>query len=54
MELHNDKNSLTRKEALQKMGTYATLTAIGTFMVLNPLKAQTASGPIDPGGDPFA
>ena len=38
-----DKNSLeknaygiTRKDAIKKMGKYAALTAVGTFMILNP------------------
>lgn len=37
---------ITRKEALQKIGNYgkyATLTALGTYMILNPQKAQAAS-----------
>jgi len=40
-----DKN-IDRKEALQKIGTYgkyAALTALGTYLVLNPQKAQAAS-----------
>jgi hypothetical protein len=45
-------NTISRKEAIKKMGKYATLTAIGTFTVLNPLKAQSSSPP-DPGGNPF-
>tara|TARA_R110002126_G_scaffold281512_2_gene429345 strand:+ start:13587 stop:13688 length:102 start_codon:yes stop_codon:yes gene_type:complete len=32
------------------MGKYAALTAMGTFMILNPKKAQAASGPPAPGG----
>ena len=27
------------------MGNYAALTAMGTFMILNPQKAQAVSGP---------
>jgi hypothetical protein len=54
MKFNKDKNTLTRKEALQKMGKYSLLTAIGTFTVLNPLKAQTLSTPPSGGGDPFA
>ncbi|WP_431136451.1 hypothetical protein [Psychroserpens mesophilus] len=46
------KNKITRKEALNKIGKYAALTAIGTFVVLNPKQAQ-ASSPPDPGGNPF-
>ena len=52
-----DKNSLekntsgiTRKDAIKKMGKYAALTAVGTFMILNPKKAQAQSTPPDPGG----
>lgn len=48
---HND-DKITRKDALKKMGKYAALTAVGTFVILNPLKAQSASTP-DPGGNPF-
>jgi hypothetical protein len=50
----NTKDQITRKEALSKMGKYATLTAIGTFITLNPLKAQTLSfPPPEPNGDVF-
>ena len=45
-------NKITRNEALKKMGKYAALTTIGTFVILNPLKAQSSSPP-DPGGNPF-
>ena len=38
---------ITRKEALQKMGKYAAFTAMGTFVILNPKKAQAQSA--DPG-----
>ena len=31
---------ITRKEALQKMGKYAAFTVMGTFVILNPKKAQ--------------
>ena len=51
--INKDKNAITRKEALKKMGKYAALTAVGTFFILNPQKAQAASPP-DPGGDPFS
>ncbi|MDC1457310.1 hypothetical protein N8351_07095 [Flavobacteriaceae bacterium] len=37
-------SGITRKDAIKKMGKYATLTAMGTFMVLNPKKAQAMSG----------
>ena len=39
------KNQITRKEALSKMGKYAALTAIGTFIALNPRKSQAVSLP---------
>ena len=39
---------ITRKDAIKKMGKYAGLTAIGTFMILNPKKAQ-AQSPAQPG-----
>ncbi len=49
-------HSITRKEALQKMGKYAAFTVMGTFVILNPKKAQAQSanpapGVDDPGGD---
>ena len=34
---------ITRKDAILKMGKYAALTAMGTFMILNPQKAQATS-----------
>lgn len=48
----NNKNAITRKEAIKKMGKYAALTAAGTFLILNPQKSQ-ASSPANPGGDLF-
>lgn len=49
MKNKTDQDSITRKDALKKMGKYAALTALGTFIILNPKKAQ-ASSPPDPGG----
>ena len=47
----NAKGSgITRKDALKKMGKYAALTAIGTFTILNPRKAQAQSVAPNPGG----
>jgi hypothetical protein len=43
---------ITRKEALSKMGKYgkyAALTALGTYMILQPKKAQATSPADDPG-----
>ncbi len=36
-------SGITRKDAIKKMGKYAALTAMGTFMILNPKKAQAQS-----------
>ncbi len=48
----NKTQDITRKEAIKKIGNYgkyAALTALGTYMILNPQKAQAASAPADPG-----
>lgn len=50
--MDNKKKGITRKEAIKKMGKYAAITAVGTYAILNPLKAQSSSPP-DPGGGPF-
>jgi hypothetical protein len=45
------KKDVTRKEALKKIGDYgkyAALTAIGTYAILHPKKAQ-AQSPAHPG-----
>ncbi|WP_165872240.1 hypothetical protein [Tenacibaculum sp. M341] len=54
MENRNNKQEMTRKEALQKIGTYSkytALTALGTYLILNPKQAQAASP--EPPGDGF-
>jgi hypothetical protein len=43
------KDNITREQAIKKMGKYAALTAVGTFIILNPKKAQAQSNPVDPG-----
>lgn len=43
------QENISRKDALKKMGKYAALTALGTFMILNPQKAQANSAPEAPG-----
>ena len=43
-----NKEDISRKDALKKIGKYAALTAIGTYIILNPKKAQ-AQSPTDPG-----
>lgn len=45
----NDHKNIDRKEALIKLGKYAALTSLGTFLILNPLHSQIGSIPIDPG-----
>ena len=48
------QDNISRKEALSKIGNYgkyAALTALGTYMILNPQKAQAASA--DPPGTGF-
>ncbi len=55
----SDKITITRNEALKKIGKYgkyAALTALGTFIILHPKKAQACSpnsGLIAPGSDGF-
>ncbi|CAL2090999.1 hypothetical protein [Tenacibaculum sp. 190524A02b] len=47
------KNEITRKEAIKKIGNYGkytALTALGTYLLLNPKKAQAQSTPDNPGG----
>ena len=44
-------HGITRKEALQKMGKYAAFTVMGTFVILNPKKAQALSAGASPGLD---
>ena len=53
MEKKNLNNEITRKEAMQRLGKYAALTAVGTFLVLTPARAQQESNPPDPDGPPF-
>ena len=48
--MKKNKDLITREKALKKMGHYAALTALGTFMILNPIKAQASSVPPDPDG----
>jgi hypothetical protein len=44
-----NKKHITRKDAIKQMGKYAALTSVGTFLILNPKKAQAFSGePKDP------
>lgn len=48
----NTSQDITRKDAIKKIGNYgkyAALTAIGTYMILSPQKAQASSAPEAPG-----
>ena len=40
------EKKINRKQALKRMGKYAGLTALGTFILLNTEKAQAQSPPI--------
>ena len=42
------KSKITRKEAIKKFGKYAAMTAVGTFIILNPKKSAASSPPGDP------
>ena len=44
-KLLGNTKDISRKEAIKKMGKYAALTAMGTFMILSPKKAQAQSAP---------
>ena len=51
-QTENNTQDISRKDAIKKIGNYgkyAALTALGTYMILNPQKAQAASAPADPG-----
>ena len=51
--MNNNQENISRKEAIKKIGNYgkyAALTALGTYMILNPQKAQAASVPPDASG----
>jgi hypothetical protein len=48
----NHIEEITRKDAIKKIGNYgkyAVLSALGTYMILNPQKGQ-AQSPEEPGG----
>lgn len=45
-------SGITRKDAIKKMGKYAALTALGTFTILNPKKAQASSASPSPSPSP--
>ncbi|AUC84451.1 hypothetical protein CW731_03660 [Polaribacter sp. ALD11] len=44
--IEDKQEDITRKDALKKIGNYgkyAALTALGTYLILNPQKAQASS-----------
>ena len=43
------QTKITRKEAIKKFGKYAAMTAVGTFIVLNPQKSAAQSPPTQVG-----
>ncbi|MFT4699260.1 MAG: hypothetical protein ACI9SJ_002426 [Flavobacteriaceae bacterium] len=50
-KIENNSQDISRKDALKKIGSYTkytALTALGTYLILNPQKAQ-ASSPTAPG-----
>jgi len=50
MKKKENKDLIDRKEAIKKMGRYAGLTALGTFMILSPKAAAQNSTPDNPPG----
>ena len=46
--MKNHNNKIDRKQGVKRKGRYAGLTALGTFMLLDPKKAQ-AQSPVNPG-----
>jgi hypothetical protein len=54
-QIDNTSQNITRKDAVKKIGNYgkyAALTALGTYLILNPQKAQ-AQSPAEPGSGFF-
>ncbi|WP_201288779.1 hypothetical protein [Polaribacter septentrionalilitoris] len=46
MKKNNQTQNISRKEAIKKIGNYgryAALTALGTYLILSPQKAQSQS-----------
>ena len=49
--IKSEQKEITRQDAIKKIGNYgkyAALTSLGTYLILNPLKAQ-ANSPSAPG-----
>jgi len=50
--IEKKQDIITRKKAIKKIGNYGkyvALTAVGTYMILNPKKAQAQSTLVSPG-----
>lgn len=50
---YKDSQEINRKEAIKKIGNYgkyAALTALGTYMILNPQESQAQSAALDSPG----
>lgn len=50
------QDNISRKEAIKKIGKYGkytALTALGTYIILSPKKAQAQSAPSKPGDSGF-
>ena len=47
LNLHSKR--ISRRKAVKNIGKYGAVTALGTFLILNPLKAQSGSVPAAPG-----
>ena len=55
-QIENKEQEITRKDALKKIGNYgkyAALTALGTYLILNPQKAQASSAAPETPGSGF-
>ncbi len=50
-EVSASEELITRKQAIQKAARYMAITALSTFIILNPKKAQAQSG--GPGAPKF-
>ena len=49
--MKTNKDKISRKKALKKLGKYAGLTAIGTIILLTPNESAAQSAPPSPGSN---
>ena len=47
--MKNTDKKISRREAIEKTGKYAAITAAATFLILSPKKSQAGSTPESPG-----